>query len=1186
MKHILLTGIVLLLNLFLFYTDLLAQCPAGQEELKVVLYTDRQSNVDNDYTVKVDGITVASGAIGSLTNQQAINLYVGCHASTSVVEVTVNDDDNDGISDVSRPRTDSPGDRSEEDSPDFNIQYKGAVILSGDVIDAGGLLTPTGGLSLACGGTNERLIIKFYPDIFSDTQNSYSIKINGGVVASGAVGSIPDEEGADYNLYVGCHAPTDIVEVRILDSGGNGINPDDNYNTPHWRMSYGGVPLLSSQIVGDGGTLTPTGGMQLKKVCAANQVPLYMSIYTDSFSDTESSYSVSIGGTVVASGAVGTLPEEAVIMLDLGCQTIGDNVSITFTDTFGDGINPPNGDATWILYAAGNSSLCESSLIASGEVNGSLTTKIVPIEIPLCGFADCEFKRPLCVDLTNVLTFSSGTGRGAANEIITGVDFGCLGSSEKNSAWYYLKVDPASPANSTLVFQMIGNLDADYDYVVWGPFATPNVCGSALGVPTDCSYDATSNETVTLTGVNPNEYYVFMISRYGSTETTHTLVQLAGSTASTTCSILSTLCDVTLPADYSVCAGQATTLTSSVTPNSATWSYQWFLNGVAITGATNSTYTVAAQSPVATITQTYKVVASNTTFGCTVDDELVLTTTVGGFNLDLGTNISRCDAAGGITLNAGDLSHGAGFTYQWFEDGTLIGTATTATLAVNFTSAAGSPVTHTYKVTVTDPSPTGCSRSDEVNVTFVPDPTVNVGADIVACDAFGIITLNAANASHGATISYKWFQNGIAINGATNPTLNVSFPSGGAAQTRTYRAEVTDSRGTGCTQADEVNVTFKPNLVVNLAALPQFCENVFSFSINASDATHSANMTYQLFENGVLSATSASPIFTISINDAAATTIQTRTYSVRATDNTALGCTTISNDVTLTYNYKPLIAPIDDRIDVECKPNELTAQISNYATNDTRLKYSWIYSGANLQLDLSNEATVLVNKGGTYTLTVTTTLANGVTCSSVESFVVQCKEEPIPEHVYVPVLTGQAGYSFVDLLWTEVPKEVNISEFEVYMGVNEDVPNTLLTLTPDNFLKVDLINGIKYSFRVRAIYLNSGGNNHEVGVYSNTIYLKPSIVLGQDETDKRAAISLFPNPSTGNFTIEFKAIQAQKANLTVVDLTGKVILTQSLSDLNNGSRQNIELSGVASGVYIVKVQTEKGVYQQKITIVK
>ncbi|WP_338814566.1 T9SS type A sorting domain-containing protein [Bernardetia sp. Wsw4-3y2] len=1176
MKNIFLIGITSILNLFLFYTNTFAQCPVGQGELKVVLYTDRQSSVDNDYTVKVDGVTVATGAIGSLANQQVVELYIGCHANNSMVEVTVNDNDDDGISDISL-------NGSDEDSPDFNIQYEGVVILSGDVIESGGLLTPTGGLPLSCSGTNERLIIKLYPDSFSDTENSYSIKINGAVVASGAVGSLPDETGTDYNLYVGCHAPTDIVEVEILDNSGDGIEPDGNYNSPSWRMSYGGIPLLSSLVVGDGGILTPPGGLQLKPTCGTNQVPLYMSIYTDSFSDTENSYSISIGGTVVASGAVGTLPEENVIMLDLGCQTIGDDVSVTFTDNFGDGISASTGDATWILYAAGNSSLCESSLIASGEVNGSGTTQIVPIEIPLCGFADCEFKRPLCVDLTTTLTFSSGTARGAVNEIITGVDFGCLGASERNSAWYYLQVDPSAPTNSTLSFQMIGNLNADYDYAVWGPFTRPDVCGADLGAPTDCSFSFTSNETVTLTNVNPNEYYVFMISRYGDTETTHTLVQLAGSTASTTCSIVTNPCSLQLPDDYSICAGETTTLTAGVTPNSSSWSYQWFLNGTAITGATNRNYTVPEQFASTTFTQNYRVEASNSAFGCNVQDDIILTIRAGEFDLDLGDDISRCDAAGEIILNASDPSQGAGFTYQWFENGVAINGATNSTLNVNFTSTGGNPVTNTYRVIVTDSSPTGCSQADEIDVTFVPDPIISLGADIIACDAFGTVTLNAADASHGSTISYQWFRNGVAINGATNATLDVSFASqAGVAQTRTYRAEVTDSRGTGCTQADEVEVTFKPNLVVNLGQDLEYCENVFQFNINASDATHSGNMTYELFENGTSIATSNSPLFSVSINEPNATTLQTRTYRVKATDNTSLGCTTVSNDLKVTYNYKPLIIPIADRIDVECTSNQLTAQISNQ--NDNHLTYSWMYSGANTQYEISTTASVLVNRSGTYTLTVTATLNNGTTCSSVESFVLKCNEDPIPE--YVPVLTGQAGYSYVDLEWTDVPEGMDFLEFEVYMGIGDEEPTILASITPNTFARVDLLNGRKYSFRVRPIYVNQGGNNYELGAYSNIVYLTPSIVLGQDETDKRSAISLFPNPSNGSFTVEFKAIQAQKANLTVVDLTGKVILTQSLSDLNNGSKQNIELNGVSSGVYIVQVQTEKGVYQQKITIMK
>lgn len=796
----------------------------------------------------------------------------------------------------------------------------------------------------------------------------------------------------------------------------------------------------------------------------------------------------------------------------------------------------------------------------------------------------CVDATPFCIGIP--IDYPAGTGTTTAP---AGPDYGCL-FSEPNPAWFYLEIGTPGTVN----LQIQNTPLRDIDFAVWGPFA-PGSTVSAMCTqiftgtlaPFDCSYSGSINpETPSVTGT-AGELFVMMITNFSNQQTDLTLTQASG-TGTTSCAVV---CGVDAGTDVVTCGtdGTNTTLTANVANFTTGWTYQWYKNGIAITGATNETHIVPTPSVLVDVTDTYRVEATNIGLACSDQDNVDVTirSTAAAFTIDLGADISRCDAVGGLTLDAAHPSHGATFTYQWSENGTAIVGATNSTLAVNFSSTGGNAVTRTYSVVVTDPSPTGCPRSDEVDVTFIPDPVVSLGTDIVACDAFGIVTLDASDASHGATISYQWFENGTALTGATNATLAVSFPSGGAAQTRTYRAEVTDSRGTGCTQTDEVDVTFKPNLIVNLASIPERCDNVFQFTINASDPTHSGNMTYELFENGVLSVTSTNPVFAISINDAAATTIQTRTYRVRATDNTALSCVVTSNDISVTYNQKPLIASIADQIDVDCTPSELTAQISNYTTNDRRLNYSWIYSGANnIQYEASREAAVFVNNSGTYTLTVTTSLANGTTCSSVESFILKCNEDENPTPDYVPVLRGQAGYSFVDLQWTEVPEDVNISEFEIYMGINGQEPNTLLTLTSDNFAKIDLVNGVSYSFRVRAVYLNSGGNNYDVGVYSNTIFLKPSVVLGQDDVDKRAAISLFPNPSTGSFTLEFKAIQAQKANLTIVDLTGKIILTQSLSDLNNGSQQNIELGNISSGVYIVQVQTEKGVYQQKITIVK
>ena len=193
----------------------------------------------------------------------------------------------------------------------------------------------------------------------------------------------------------------------------------------------------------------------------------------------------------------------------------------------------------------------------------------------------------------------------------------------------------------------------------------------------------------------------------------------------------------------------------------------------------------------------------------------------------------------------------------------------------------------------------------------------------------------------------------------------------------------------------------------------------------------------------------------------------------------------------------------------------------------------------------------------------------------------------IPE--YTPILTGTAAYSEVNLEWS-TPIDTTgtlppIQEFEVYITDDGGITYTLVALTRDYFISLPLINGIEYGFRVRPIYVIQGGNNYLPGNYSNLVFLRPSIILGTEE-GKSTGVSVFPNPSEGNFTLRFANIISQKTTIKVMDLTGKVMLTQEVSTTDRSSSYSVSLPQAAAGMYIVQIETEKGIYQHKISITK
>ncbi|MGB0887026.1 MAG: T9SS type A sorting domain-containing protein [Vicingaceae bacterium] len=114
---------------------------------------------------------------------------------------------------------------------------------------------------------------------------------------------------------------------------------------------------------------------------------------------------------------------------------------------------------------------------------------------------------------------------------------------------------------------------------------------------------------------------------------------------------------------------------------------------------------------------------------------------------------------------------------------------------------------------------------------------------------------------------------------------------------------------------------------------------------------------------------------------------------------------------------------------------------------------------------------------------------------------------------------------------------------------------------------------------------NSGDNTYVIGTkdyYGNDRILGGTVDLGAFEKDITVGVkkqvfnktlSIYPNPVKSNITIA--NLQSPIVNVTVLDVTGKVVKTQIA---NNNT---IDVSNLISGVYFVQIQTEEGVFNNK-----
>lgn len=74
-------------------------------------------------------------------------------------------------------------------------------------------------------------------------------------------------------------------------------------------------------------------------------------------------------------------------------------------------------------------------------------------------------------------------------------------------------------------------------------------------------------------------------------------------------------------------------------------------------------------------------------------------------------------------------------------------------------------------------------------------------------------------------------------------------------------------------------------------------------------------------------------------------------------------------------------------------------------------------------------------------------------------------------------------------------------------------------------------------------------------------------------------ISIYPNPSKGIFTVSSNTIKLNA--IEVFDVSGKLLFSEDDS-LKNATETNIDLIGMSSGIYFIKVNSENGIFSKRI----
>jgi len=165
--------------------------------------------------------------------------------------------------------------------------------------------------------------------------------------------------------------------------------------------------------------------------------------------------------------------------------------------------------------------------------------------------------------------------------------------------------------------------------------------------------------------------------------------------------------------------------------------------------------------------------------------------------------------------------------------------------------------------------------------------------------------------------------------------------------------------------------------------------------------------------------------------------------------------------------------------------------------------------------------------------------------------------------------TNLPNFSAIAVVWDNHANE------GLYVGMNYGVfyiDNSFSEWQPySNLLPNVIINELEINYVTDMLYAASYGR----GLWKTPVVAP---VLGVNENDISSVVSVYPNPAENLVSIAFAT--PLKTEIRIFDVTGKLLIFENKKELTN--THTIDISTLQSGVYFVRLNSEKGTFTKKI----
>ena len=202
----------------------------------------------------------------------------------------------------------------------------------------------------------------------------------------------------------------------------------------------------------------------------------------------------------------------------------------------------------------------------------------------------------------------------------------------------------------------------------------------------------------------------------------------------------------------------------------------------------------------------------------------------------------------------------------------------------------------------------------------------------------------------------------------------------------------------------------------------------------------------------------------------------------------------------------------------------------------------------------STASSIAVGATGTYSVVVTNTIG----CKSSDTINVISKPKPTVSLVFTGPTTFCVADATVKILFDGAPTG------GTYVGA---------AVTSNSFTASQAGQGS------HIIIYNYTGPNGCSNIAKDTLTVNACV--GVEELNDNIGFNVYPNPSTGVFTIDVNASSEIKGNITITSIDGKVVLIDAIEG-NGLITKSINISNLSNGIYYLKLETKDAIKTYKV----